>query len=172
MAVRRPNRGVWPRLRAHLQAQPDLSAVRLDSTIGRAHVSAAGAPKKKEADLRGRSLRLRVTGGQRHDRTQAQAWVEDGTDAPLPCLIADRAYDRDGFRAWWAQRGIEAVIPARRGRTHPQPHDPEKYKARNAVARGIGGLKPWRRVATRYDKHAQRFLGFLYLAAAWLWLKP
>ena len=165
--------------------------MRLDSTIVRAHVSAAGAPKKKEAepalgrsrggfgtqihilaDLRGRPLRLRVTGGQRHDSTQVWAWVEDWTDAPLPCLIADRTDDRDGFRAWLAQRGIEAVIPARRGRTHPQPHDPEKYKARNAVARGLGGLKQGRRVATRYDKHAQRFLGFLYWAAAWLWLKP
>ena len=111
-----------------------------------------------------------MTGGQRHDSTQAQAWVEDGTDAPLPCLITDRAYDRDGFRAWLAQQGIEAVIPARRGRLNPQSHDPEKYKARNAVERGIGGLKQWCR-ATRYDKHAQRFLGFLYLAAAWIWLK-
>ena len=27
------NQGIWPRLLAHLQAQPDLSAVRLDSTI-------------------------------------------------------------------------------------------------------------------------------------------
>ena len=156
----------------------------------RAHVSAAGAPKHKEAepargrsrggfgpqipilaDLRGRPLPLRVTGGQRHDRTQAQAWVEDGTDAPLPCLIADRAYDRDGFRAWWAPRGIEAVLPARRGRTHPQPHDPEKYPARKAVERGLGGLKQGRRVATRYDKHAPRCLGFPYWAATWIWLQ-
>ena len=30
----------------------------------------------------------------------------------------------------------------------------------------------WRRVATRYDQHAYRFLGFLYLAGAWIWLKP
>ena len=109
------------------------------------------------ADLRGRPLRLRVPGGQRHDRTQAQALMEDGTDAPLPCLIADRAYDRDGFRAWWAPRNLMAVIPARRGRTHPQPHDPERYLARKAV---------------RYDKYAQRCLGFRYWTAAWLWLKP
>ena len=103
------NRGVWPRLLAHLQAQPDLSAVRLDSTIVRAHVSAAGAPQKKEADpalgrsrggfgtkihsladRQGRPLPLRVTGGPRHDSTQARALGED-CDAPLSCLIADRA---------------------------------------------------------------------------------
>ena len=44
------NQGIWPRLLAHLEAKPDVSAVRLDSTIGRAHVSAAGAPQKKEAE--------------------------------------------------------------------------------------------------------------------------
>ena len=54
---------------------------------------------------------------------------------------------------------------------NPQPRDPERYQARNAVERGIGGLQPWRCVATRYDKHAPRCLGFLYWAAAWLWLK-
>ena len=44
------NRGDWPRLLAHLQANPDLSAVRLDSPVVRAPVSAAGAPPKKEAE--------------------------------------------------------------------------------------------------------------------------
>ena len=106
----------------------------LDSTIGHTHVSAAEAPKNKGtdpalgrsqggfgtqihvlADRRGHPLR--VTGGQRHDSTQARALVEDWTDTPLPCLIADRAYDDDAFRAWLAQRGTEAVIPAK-GRTN------------------------------------------------------
>ena len=41
-----------------------------------------GTPIHSLADLRGRPLRLRVTGGPRHDRTQALG--EDGTDAPLP----------------------------------------------------------------------------------------
>ena len=82
------DRGVWPRLLTYLQADPDLSVVQLDSTVVRAHVSAAGAPPKTEtdpalgrsrggfgtqihvlADQRGRPLRLCVTGGPRHDRT-------------------------------------------------------------------------------------------------------
>ena len=147
-------------------------------------MSAAGASPKKEADpARGRSrpgcgpqirIRaarrgrpLRVTGGPRHDRTQAQALVEAGTDAPLSGLLADRAYDRDGFRAGRAQRGIKAVLPARRGRLNPQPHDPEKYQARQAVERGLGGLKPWRPRGPHYDPYAPRCLGFLYLTAAW-----
>ena len=104
------DRGVWRRRMAYLQADPDLSAVQLDSTLVRAHVSAAGAPQSPGtdhalgrsrggfgtqipilADRRGRPLRLRVTGGPRHDRTQARAWVEAWTDTPLPCLMADRA---------------------------------------------------------------------------------
>ena len=97
--------------------------------------------------------------------------MEAWTGALLACLIADRAYDRDAFRAWLAQRDIKAVIPARRRRLNPQPHDPERYQARNAVERGIGWRKHGCRVATRYDQYAQRFLGFLYLAAAWIWLK-
>ena len=143
------HRGIWPRLRAYLQAKPDLSGARLDSTIGRAHVSAAGAPQKKEADpARGRSRGGFGTPIPILADRRGRALGEDWTDAPLPCPIADRAYDRDGFRAWRAQRDIKAVIPARRERLNPQPHDPEQYEARNAVERGIDGLKPWCRVAT------------------------
>ena len=36
----------------------------------------------------------------------------------------------------------------------PQPCDPEAYKARHAVERGLGWLKGWRRVATRYVPYA------------------
>ena len=119
----------------------------------RAHVRATGAPPKKEADSargrsrggcgpqipiladrRGRPLHLRVTA--RHDRTQARALGKD-CDAPLSCLIADRAYDRDAFRAWRAQRDIEAVIPARRGRTDPSLTT--RNGTRRATPRGIGG---------------------------------
>ena len=65
----------------------------------------------------------------------------------------------------------ETVIPARKGHTNPQPHNPERYKARNAVERGLGWLKGCRRVAPRYDQYAHRCLGFLYLAGAWIWLQ-
>ena len=67
----------------------------------------------------GRPLCLRVTGGQRHDRTQARAWAVVWTGAPLSCLIADQAYDVDALRAWLARQGIEAVIPVQTRRTNP-----------------------------------------------------
>ena len=49
---------------------------------------------------------------------------------------------------------------------------PGKIPARPAVERGIGWRKRWRRVATRYDKYAHRCLGLLYLAGAWIWMRP
>ena len=78
--------------------------------------------------------------------------------------MADRAYDGDGFRNGAPRPSFR---PGRGARTPA----PERYKARNAIERGIGWLKQGCRVATRYDKYAHRFLGFLYLAGTWLWLK-
>ena len=49
------------------------------------------------------------------------------------------------------RRALRPSFRARQGRTNPRPHDPERYKARNAVERGLGWLKWWRRVATRYE---------------------
>ncbi|MEA4837254.1 MAG: transposase, partial [Rhodospirillaceae bacterium] len=38
------------------------------------------------------------------------------------------------------------------------------------IERMFNRLKQFRRIATRYDKTAKSFLGFLHLAAAKLWL--
>lgn len=93
--------------------------------------------------------------------------METWTDAPRSGLITDRAYDAD---AWRARQGIKTVIPARARRTNPQPHDPERYPARNVVKRNLDWLKRGRRMAIRYGPYAHRCLGSLYLAAAWIWL--
>ena len=39
------------------------------------------------------------------------------------------------------------------------------------VERFFGYLKQFRRVATRYDKHIQNYMGFVYIAAIKIWLK-
>jgi len=44
------------------------------------------------------------------------------------------------------------------------------YKDRNRIERMFNRLKQFRRIATRYDKTALSFIGFLCLAAAKLWL--
>jgi transposase len=62
------------------------------------------------------------------------------------------------------------VIPAKANRRRPAPHDREKYRWRNLIERLFNKLKNWRRVATRYDKATESYLGFVTLASSKLWI--
>ena len=88
----------------------------------------------------------------------------------IEALLADKGYDADAIREELAKAEIEAVIPAKRNRKNPAPHDAEKYKWRNLIERLFSKLKNWRRVATRYDKSKESYLGFVAIAAVKLWL--
>jgi transposase len=76
----------------------------------------------------------------------------------IEALLADNGYDADAVRDELAKTGIEAVIPAKRNRKDPAPHDARKYKWRNLIERLFNKLKNWRRVATRYDKSKESYL--------------
>jgi len=79
-------------------------------------------------------------------------------------VIADRAYDVDHIREKIVSIGAEPVIPPRRHRRVAIPYDAAVYKLRNVVERFVGRLKQCRRIATRYEKTARNFLGFVHLA--------
>ena len=119
-------------------------------------------------DALGNPLRFIVTGGERHDCTQAQALL-DGFHAQA--VLADKGYDADELVEWIQQTGALVVIPPRSNRTVLRDYDKALYKERNLVERMFGYLKHFRRVATRYDKTALSFLSFVQLAASYLWLK-
>ncbi len=80
-------------------------------------------------------------------------------------LLADKAYDADSLRKWLKQRRVKAVVPSTASRRTPYPLDAKAYKRRNLIERMFCKLKNWRRVATRYDRHAQNYLSGLALAA-------
>ena len=109
-----------------------------------------------------RPLRFTATAGQRHDITQASALI-----AGYSCqyVIADAAYDSDAFRTEITTQGAEAVIRPRKSRLEDIAYDKDLYKLRNVIERFFHRLKQFRRVATRYDKYAGRYLGFVYFAA-------
>lgn len=88
----------------------------------------------------------------------------------IDALLADKGYDADAVRDEIATAGAEAVIPAKSNRRTPIPHDRQKYRWRNLIERLFNKLKNWRRVATRYDKTAESYLGFVTLASVKLWL--
>lgn len=110
-----------------------------------------------------------LTGGQAHD-VQGFAPLLRMIADRIEALLADKGYDADAIREELAQAGIEAVIPAKRNRKNPAPHDAVKYRWRNLIERMFNKLKNWRRVATRYDKTRESYLGFVTLAAVKLWL--
>ena len=62
-------------------------------------------------DALGNPLRFRLTGGQRHDITQAADLVEGYASE---YVIADTAYDAQDFLSVIAERGAIAVIPPRK----------------------------------------------------------
>jgi transposase len=83
---------------------------------------------------------------------------------PNPCvLLADGGYDADLILAVLRARGVAAVIPAKRNRKI-QPNI-DAYDLRNLVERCFSKLKPSRRLATRDDKTAESFLGFVLVAS-------
>lgn len=56
--------------------------------------------------------------------------------------------------------------PANQNRLVERSIDENLYKDRNKVERYFNKLKQYRRVATRYEKTAVSFAGFIYLASA------
>lgn len=88
----------------------------------------------------------------------------------IKAMLADKGYDADAIREALIAEGIEPVIPTRTNRKAPIDYDRELYKQRNLIERMFNKLKNWRRVATRYDKSAESFLGFISIAAIKLWL--
>ena len=119
-------------------------------------------------DALGNPTGFALSPGQAHDL--------DGADVLLPALeagilIADKAFDaEERVLQPLQQAGKMAVVPPRANRQNPRPYDRELYKARHLIENVFCKLKPYRAIATRYDKRAVLFLGAIHLAAAVIWL--
>jgi transposase len=100
----------------------------------------------------------------------------DGADRLLPALkadivIADKGYDADKrVIEPLQQAGKSVVIPPKRHRKVKRRYDQHLYKARHLIENFFCKLKPFRAIATRYDKTARHFLSAIYLASTFIWL--
>lgn len=119
-------------------------------------------------DAQGRPVELQLTPGQDHDITQASRLLSNHVP---DYVIADKAYDCDEFLDAIATRESTAVIPSRSGRTVQRRLLRRQYRRRNLAERFVNRIKHFRRIATRYEKTAINFLGFVQLAAILCWLK-
>ena len=116
----------------------------------------------------GLPVRFEIGPGQQNDMAPACGLI-NGLNAEQ--VIADRAYDADRLYDLILEQGGEPVIPPRRHRKYQHAYDVLAYKQRWGIEGFFAKLKQWRRIATRYDKLADNFLGFIKIASIMLWLK-
>lgn len=105
-------------------------------------------------------MRTDITPGQTSDYFGFDLIMDDNLPEPL-VLLADKGYDADSIRDNMRSRNIQPVIPMRKSRKKRVGVDRTMYRLRNLVERCFNKLKNARRVATRYDKTAESFLGFV-----------
>jgi len=101
-------------------------------------------------------------------------------DGPAPkVLLGDKpvlsevegGYDADFIRQDMESCGGLAMIPTKRNRLIQLPVDAAIYALRNMVERCFNKLKNARRLATRYDKTADSYLGFIHTVSIRLWMR-
>ena len=111
-----------------------------------------------------------LTGGEASDvRGYAPVMAEPGPEPKV--LLADKGYDVDAILADLEAKSVPAVIPPKRNRKVQRAIDGHLYALRNLVERCFSKLKHSRRLATRYDKTADSYLGFVLVASVRLWVR-
>ncbi len=115
-------------------------------------------------------MRTDITPGQTSDYLGFDLVMDDNLPEPF-VLLADKGYDADSIRDDMRSRSIQPVIPMRKSRKKRVGVDRPLYRLRNLVERCFNKLKNARRVATRYDKTAESFLGFVDITSIRLWLR-
>jgi len=120
-------------------------------------------------DALGNPLKFILTSGAAGDNPQAiplLTGIETGE------VLADRGYDADATIAHVeGEMRAVATIPPKQNRAVRRPCDYAAYKERHLVECFIGKLKYFRRISSRFDKYARRFLAFVHLASVAIWLR-
>ena len=121
-------------------------------------------------DAYGYPVYLMISEGQRNDINFAIPVLEH---VPLEgnMVLADRGYDSGQLIDYIHERGGESTIPSRKSNKIQRECDWWLYKERHLVENLFLKLKSYRRIATRYDKLACTYLGFLCVASTLIWLK-
>jgi len=113
-------------------------------------------------NARSQAVVVALSGGNQADISLAEELTECLPEHST--LIGDKAYDSSTLRQAAATKGINTCIPGRSNRTMTVPFSATVYRRRHRVENFFERIKRYRRVATRYDKLAETFLGFVCLA--------
>jgi len=105
---------------------------------------------------------LLLSAGNEADVDYAEEVLE-GVETKIAVL--EKGYDSDALRIWLFERGVTPCIPAKSNRIDPLPYRKATYRKRHLVENFFQKMKTFRRVATRYDKLAETYFGWVLLAA-------
>ena len=169
-----------------LVEDPDTEWLFIDGSYIKAHQDCTGAATEEveaigksragntskihlAVDAYGLPIAFRITGGDVHDSTEAQALIDE-----LPiggALVADKGYDSERIRKQVDAKGMDSVIPRKRNsKTGNSSLDRGLYRYRHLVENAFARLKPYRAIATRYDKLKRNYESMVALACGFLWL--
>ena len=120
------------------------------------------------ADASGLPVAAHVESASPHEVTLVEDTLDSSFTQYAPDkLIGDKAYDSDPLDdRLLDDRGVEMIAPHRKGRKKPNTQDGRKlrrYRRRWKVERLFSWLYNFRRLATRWEYHADNFLGMLQL---------
>jgi transposase len=177
--------GLWSRLLAKLSRGAeglircvDCSHIKVHrdaaNTLG-GHMAQAMGPTKGGLNTKlaavvdglGRAVGLNLAPGQQHD-LRACAPLQPHLEQTW--AVADRGFDADTFRRTLVLSGAWVCIPPKRRRRVSYYFNRQLYRQRHVVENFFSRIKRLRRIATRYEKLAVTFLGFVCLAAILDWI--
>ncbi len=120
-------------------------------------------------DALGNPLKFLLTSGAAGDNPQAVPLLPGQQTQEV---VADRGDDAEVTLAYIEQPlRATATIPPKHSRVVPRDCDYVAYKERHLSECFIGKLTYFRRVFSRLDKYARRFLAFIHFASTCIWLK-
>lgn len=169
-----------------LVEDPDCEWLFIDGTYVKAHQDSTGAATENaeaigksragntskihlSVDAYGLPIAFRITGGEVHDCTEAQVLIDHLPEGEA--LVADKGYDSERIREQIDAKGMEAVIPRKRNSKKGNASlDRGLYRYRHLVENAFARLKPYRAIATRYDKLKRNYESMVALACGFLWL--
>jgi transposase len=111
-----------------------------------------------------------LTEGEAHDVTAYDELMAQ-RDSDPGAMLMDKGYDSDAIRQDLRDRGSAPEIPTKRNRKLQHSVSKRLYALRSRIECCIGHLKEQRRIATRYDKTATSFLGFVLLGSIRRWMR-
>lgn len=121
----------------------------------------------------GTAIAVDVQPGQVHDAPLLKPMLKRSVTrlGRVDEVVGDKAFDGAVQRQACRDIGATAVIPAKSNRVAPEELNVPAYRERNRIERLFARLKEFRRVATRYEKLRQTFLGMIHLVLAFISLR-